>query len=165
MRKGMLLQCVPLISSTDFGSIFWLLLSYKVYLYPIINTANNKECCCDAFNSWSSVQPMSCQPLDILCTEPKQSYRTPFCRPHLKAVHTVLFNVSSLEGWGGKLRAGPDDVDSVNLKSWWLERRFYDLGWTLGQGTRRGCSFLCLCGLCLHVRVTRQRDTQNWKTP
>ena len=39
----------------------------------VVSTAHKKMYCCDAFTTWSSVHPMSCQPHGIACKEVKKN--------------------------------------------------------------------------------------------
>ena len=54
----------------------------------LVSTAHKKECCCDAFNSWSSVHSLSPQWI-----KPKQSSPTSFCGPHLLNKHVKGRNI------------------------------------------------------------------------
>ena len=57
----------PLWLAAQVGVTHWIRLPFLEFTWP-----TKILCCCDAFNSWSLVHPMSCQPHDVACTEPKQ---------------------------------------------------------------------------------------------
>ena len=67
----------------------------------VVSTAHKKMYCCDAFTTWSSVHPMSCQPHDIACKEVKKTliFLWPWLSVSRRGVTDCRFRIRGSTSW------------------------------------------------------------------